>query len=188
MQTRLSAIYLHYHYSLFLPMSHPEFKDHLIRGTRLLSRGDVTGALPLLERAHQLDPHSFEAAMNLGGAYIMAKRFKLAVPILENAAAAHPGEAQVWVNLGAAYLGNPVLASDEQQRKALEAFNRAVAIDPYARNVEYNIGLIHRDRGEVDQALQAFERALRINPNDQDARRLIEKLRAAGGRPPTDDR
>jgi len=168
-------------------MSHPDFKDHLIRGTRLLGRGEIAEALPLLERAHQLDPDSFEAALNLGGAYIMAKRFKLAVPILEQAAAAHPEEPQVWVNLGAAYLGNPILASDEQQRKALEAFNRVVAIDPYTRNVEYNIGLIHRDRGEVEQALQAFERAVRINPNDQDARRLIEKLRAAAGRGTTAD-
>jgi tetratricopeptide (TPR) repeat protein len=108
----------------------------------------------------------------------MAKRFKLAVPILEQAAEAHPDEPQVWINLGAAHLGNPVLASDEQQHKALDAFNRAISLDPYAHNVEYNIGLIHRDRGEVDLAIQAFERALRVNPNDHDARRLIEKLRA----------
>lgn len=160
-------------------MSTPDFKDQLIRGTHLLGRGKVTEAVPLLERAHRLDPHSFEAALNLGGAYIMAKRFKLAIPILERAAELHPHEPQVWVNLGAAYLGNPVLASDEQQLKALDAFNRAIALDPYAHNVEYNIGLIHRDRGEIDLAIQAFERALRVNPLDQDARRLIEKLRAA---------
>jgi tetratricopeptide (TPR) repeat protein len=159
-------------------MSTPDFKDLLIRGTRLLGRGKVTEALPLLERAHQLMPDNFEAALNLGGAYIMAKRFKLAVPILEQAAEAHPDEPQVWINLGAAHLGNPVLASDEQQHKALDAFNRAISLDPYAHNVEYNIGLIHRDRGEVDLAIQAFERALRVNPNDHDARRLIEKLRA----------
>jgi tetratricopeptide (TPR) repeat protein len=164
-------------------MSHDDqFKDQLIRGTRLLGRGKVNEALPLLERAHRLQPDHFEAALNLGGAYLMAKRFKLAVPILETLVEAHPEEAQAWVNLGAAYLGNPVLASDEQQRKALDAFQRAIMIDPYARNVEYNIGLIHRDRGEIDPAIQAFERAVRIDPNDEDARRLIARLRAAADR------
>ncbi|MCX6017159.1 MAG: tetratricopeptide repeat protein [Chloroflexi bacterium] len=155
-----------------------QFKNQLIRGTRLLDRGKVTEALPLLESAYRLKPEHFETMVNLGGAYIMLGRYKLAVPVLEKASELYPLEPQVWINLGAAYLGNPILASDEQQRNALASFNRAARLDPYAHNIEYNIGLIHRDRGEVDLALQAFERALRINPDDPDARRLIEKLRS----------
>ncbi len=62
------------------------------------------------------------------------------------------------------------------QLKALDAFNRALALDPYAPNVEYNIGLIHRDRGELDLAINAFKRALATNPHDRDARSLIERL------------
>ena len=154
-----------------------QFRDQLVRGTRLLGRGKAAEALPLLESAHRLKPENFEAMLNLGGAYIMAGRYKLAVPVLEKASEMYPLEPQAWINLGAAYLGNPILASDEQQRKALESFNRAATLDPYAHNIEYNIGLIHRDRGEIDLAIQAFERALRINPADQDARRLLEKLR-----------
>jgi tetratricopeptide (TPR) repeat protein len=153
-----------------------QFKDQLIRGTRLLNRGKATEALPLLERAHKLKPDHFEAMLNLGGAYIMAGRFKLAVPVLEKASALYPDQPQLWVNLGAAYLGNPILANDDKQLKALDAFNRALALDPYAPNVEYNIGLIHRDRGELNLAINAFKRALATNPHDRDARNLIERL------------
>jgi tetratricopeptide (TPR) repeat protein len=154
------------------------FRDNLVRGTRLLGRGKPNDALPLLERAYALQPEHYEAALNYGSAYIMAGRFKKALPILEAMLPLHGNQPQLWVNLGAAYLGNPILADDAQQRKALEAFNKAIELDPYAPNVEYNIGLIHRDRGEIDLAINAFRRALAINPNDDDARRLIARLEA----------
>jgi tetratricopeptide (TPR) repeat protein len=155
-----------------------QFRDQLVRGTRLLNRGKPAEALPLLERAYKLKPDNYDAALNFGGAYIMAGRFKYAVPILEAATEMHGDQPQLWVNLGAAYLGNPILADDEKQRKALDAFNRAVALDPYTPNVEYNIGLIHRDRGELQLAINAFERALKVNPNDADAKSLIARLQS----------
>jgi tetratricopeptide (TPR) repeat protein len=155
-----------------------DFKKHLIAGTRLLNRGKPKEALPLLELAYRANPGHLEAALNYGSAYIMAGRFKHAIPILEDAAKAHPDVPQLWQNLGAAYLGNPIIASAEQQSKALAALNRAVLLDPYAPNIEYNIGLIHRDRGEIEQAINAFKRALKVNPNDQDARSLLRKLEA----------
>ncbi len=127
---------------------------------------------------YKLKPDNYDAALNFGGAYIMAGRFKYAVPILEAATEKHGDQPQLWVNLGAAYLGNPILADDEKQRKALDAFNRAVALDPYTPNVEYNIGLIHRDRGELQLAINAFERALKVNPNDADAKSLIARLQS----------
>ncbi len=161
------------------PGQEQTFRDLLVKGSRLLARGKFNEALPLLERAHVLNPDSFEAVLNYGSAYILAGRFKQARPILEAAIERHGDQPQLWINLGAVYLGNPILATDADQRKALEAFNKAVALDPYAPNVEYNIGLIHRDRGETELAINAFKRALEVNPNDTDARRMIEKLTAS---------
>jgi len=48
--------------------------------------------------------------------------------------------------------------------------------------VAYNIGLIHRDRGEIQQAIAAFRRAVLADPDDQDAWRLLERLSAASDR------
>jgi tetratricopeptide (TPR) repeat protein len=152
------------------------FRDSMTQGTRLLSLGKPAEALPLLERAHKLKPRDADAALNLGGAFIMAGQHKRAVPILESAVQAAPDNAQLWINLGAAYLGNPITATDERQLRALEAFNQALQIDPLARSVAYNIGLIHRDRGEISQAVSAFRRAVLADPNDRDAQRLLERL------------
>ncbi len=82
----------------------------------------------------------------------------------------------MWINLGAAYLGNPILARDEEQQQAIAAFERALEIDPIAPSVAYNIGLVYRDRKDVEQARYWFQQAIQHNPNDQDARRILERL------------
>ena len=159
-----------------------QFKDSLLGGTKLLAEGNTDEALPLLERAHKLKPNNADAALNLGGAYIMAGRHKLAVPVLEKAVEDMPTHAQLWINLGAAYLGNPITATAERQQRALDAFGKALEIDPLARSVAYNMGLIHRDRGEVDLAIAAFRRAVLADPNDRDAQRLLERLEWGAGK------
>ena len=152
------------------------FRNHMQQGTMLLAEGKPADALPLLQKAHRLKPDNPDAALNLGGAFIMAGRHKHAVPILEQAVAHAPAIAQLWINLGAAYLGNPITTTDERQKQALAAFHKALEIDPLAHSVAYNIGLIHRDRGEIDLAIAAFRRAVLADPRDHDAQRLLERL------------
>ncbi|NIP52669.1 MAG: tetratricopeptide repeat protein, partial [Aliifodinibius sp.] len=94
----------------------------------------------------------------------MNKKFRKAVPILETLSEYEPDNAMVWTNLGAAYLGNPVLAMDKQQLKAIAAFEQALEIDPIAPNVAYNIGLIYRDRQEHEEAIYWFRQAIKANP------------------------
>ena len=153
-----------------------EYRDVFTRGTHFLQRGDHVSALPLLERAHALAPENADALLNLGGCLVMAGKFKRAHTLLEQAVLLHPGVTQLWVNLGAAALGNPVLATDEKQQRALQAFEHALTLDPFAPNIEYNIGLIQRDRGELRLAINAFKLAADIDPNDTDARRMAERL------------
>lgn len=155
---------------------------HLVReGTEHLHAGRTAEALSFLERAYALDETHFEAALNLSGAYILSGKFKKAVPILESLRDRDPENAMVWTNLGAAYLGNPVLATDEQQQQAIVAFEQALAIDPVARSVAYNIGLIYRDRQDVEAAKRWFRRAIRHDPRDQHARNHLRRLEDAAG-------
>ncbi|MCB8942935.1 MAG: tetratricopeptide repeat protein [Ardenticatenaceae bacterium] len=153
-----------------------EFEQLFRRGTQLLHQGKVTEARPFLEQAHKLDPAHMDAALNLSGAYILTKKFRKAVIILESLSKQYPDEAMIWTNLGAAYLGNPVLARDEEQLKAIAAFEKALAVNPVAPNVAYNIALIYRDRQEKEKAIAWFKKAIQANPNDRDARNLLRTL------------
>lgn len=146
------------------------------RGTELLHRGQVEQALPYLERAHELEPAHFDAALNLSGVYILTKKFSRAVGLLEPFQETHAHNEMLWTNLGAAYLGNPVLAQDEHQERAIAAFKQALVVNPIAPNVAYNLGLIYRDRDETEAAAAWFRRAIQANPNDRDAHMLLAHL------------
>jgi tetratricopeptide (TPR) repeat protein len=146
------------------------------RGAHYLQDGEVEKALLVLRRAYQQLPDDVAVAINLAGAYILQGRHEDAIPILEHALAHEPENEMLWTNLGAAYLGNPILATDEQQYKAIEAFERAIEINPVVPNVHYNLGLIHRDRGETEQAIRRFRQAIQANPHDRDAARALARL------------
>ena len=157
----------------------PTFDKQFSTGTKLLHRGKVAQSLPFLERAYELKPEHVDAAVNLSGAYILSKKFRLAIKVLEPISKQASDNAMVWTNLGAAYLGNPILASNQQQLKAISAFSEAYQLSPNTPNVAYNIGLIYRDRQEITKAIDWFGRALIANPHDDDARRLLDRLSLA---------
>lgn len=167
--------------------SNPKRFDELLReGSRHLQYGDHERARELLEQAYLQDPSHFDAALNLSGAYLLGGKFKKAIVVLEGLVEQAPDNAMVWTNLGAAYLGNPVLARDEEQSKAITAFKRALEIDSAAPHVAYNLGLVYRDRGEPEEAIRWFEQALETNPDDRDACNILRRLNSGEGRPSTD--
>jgi tetratricopeptide (TPR) repeat protein len=155
------------------------FKEELNRGARLLAQGEAQPARAVFERLWEQRPDDVLVAINLGGAYTLNKQFKRAIPILEAVIEREPGNAMLWTNLGAAYLGNPVLATRQEQDRAIAAFKRALECDPVAPHVAYNLGLIYRDRNEMADAIHWFTRALQANPLDDDARRILERLQSA---------
>jgi Flp pilus assembly protein TadD len=160
------------------------FAEAMNRGAKLLEQGRPREALPLLYQAASKRPDDVDAAVNLGGAHIMLGRFEQAIAILEEAAEKEPENSKLWINLGAAYLGDRETATHKQQVDAIAAFERALELDPAAPSVNYNLGLIYRDREELETALVHFRRAAAINPLDRDARMLVqrlEELRDQGG-------
>ena len=154
----------------------PSFEQLFAQGTGLLHSGKLLEAVELLEAAHDVRPEHVDAALNLGGAYILSGQFTKAVPLLERLSQDAPENEMVWTNLGAAYLGNPVLARKEERIGAIAAFKRAYELDPATPNVAYNIGLVYRDLNDRVEAVYWFREALRNNPGDKDAQALLKRL------------
>lgn len=161
-----------------------QFVRQMKEATAFLEQGDGASAIPILERLAQLYPDDIGVAINLGGAYILAKQWKLAVEILEIATMHEPNDAAIWSNLGAAYLGTLMISTKDKQDKAIAAFQHAIEINPYYPNAHYNLGLIYEDRGELAEASEMFRKAIQVNPRDQDARNLLARCeRALSGDP-----
>ncbi len=145
-------------------------------GARLLSLRRPGEAAVRLEEARALDSQNVPAAINLGGAYILQSKFRLAVPVLEAASLLEPDNVMVWTNLAAAYLGKLPFASTEDQDRAIKAFERALALDPAVPHVHYNLGLIYLERKDYTRAQEQFALALATDPTDKDAKRYLQKL------------
>ncbi|MCP4167472.1 MAG: tetratricopeptide repeat protein [Chloroflexi bacterium] len=151
----------------------------LREGARLLRSQRFAEALPPLEQANELKPHDADIAISLGGAYVMNGKWSKAVTLLENAAERYPGNVRLWLNLAAAYLGRLELSSRPRQEQAIEAYQRALELDPKAPSVQYNIGLVYAERKDWAQAEVWFAQALNADPGDRDAAKWLKKVRDA---------
>lgn len=156
----------------------------LNKGAELLRQQRPVEAANQLDKAWQLDPTLIEVAINLGGAYVMQGRHADAAMVLEKASFKEPDNVMIWINLAAAYLG-PLETSDEEgQVKAIAAFERALTLNPEAPSVNYNLGLIYKQRGEIERAAAHFWLALDVDPSDNDARIRLRQIGYEDRRPP----
>ena len=153
-----------------------EVRQLLLESARHLQQNEPKEAELLLEPLYAADPGNLDAAINLGGAYILQRKWSKAVDVLRSATSAHPENAMLWVNLAAAELGQLETAGPQHQEKAMAAYAKALELDPGAPNVNYQLGLIHKERGELDEAAAMFRKALQVNPADRDARLWLDRI------------
>ena len=103
--------------------------------------------------------------------------------------AANENLSEAWGELGRTFFSQGEWAEQSRQDpsalygRALEAFDRAIALKSDAWEALGNKGLLLRKMGRLEEALAALERALQINPAAQALRRDVEDLRRrmAGG-------
>jgi tetratricopeptide (TPR) repeat protein len=152
------------------------FQQALNESANLLRQNRPAEAIRLLEPLYAQAPTQVDVAINLGGAYILQRKWNRAVAVLSKAVAEHPDHVMLWVNLAAAYLGNLETAGPKHQERAIAAYERALALDPKTPNVHYHLGLIYKERGEWAQAAAYFEQALVVAPQDRDAQYWLKRL------------
>ena len=153
-----------------------DFNSKFRQAMRFLYQGRVQNAILLLEPLHQHQPEHLEVLKNLGAAYIIRKRYAEAQVLLERAVELQPDDSDLWVNLAAARLGELEASTSEQQNLAIDAYSKALEVNPKAANVHYMLGLVYRQRKEYLRAVAHFSLALDQDPNDQDARNMLSDL------------
>ena len=132
--------------------------DLLTRGKALQAQGKHAEALPLFQRATQLDRRSFSAWFNVGYTLSELERYDEALAAYDRALTLDPNEALAWINKGLA------LNKLERYEEALVALDRALALDPNEALAWYNKGTALNGLKRYAEALAAFERG--FDPND----------------------
>ena len=156
-----------------------ELREILNASASLLRQNRPGEAAKKLLPIYEVLPEDVDVAINLGGAYILQRKWRKAISVLEDASKRHADNVMVWTNLAAAYLGRLETSGPEHQKRAIGAYERALLVDPKTPNVHYHLGLIYADRKELEKANENFHRALEVNPLDRDAQRWIGRMKGA---------
>ena len=66
--------------------------------------------------------------------------------------------------------------------KALASFEKAAELSPSFLEAYFNIGTVHEKAGNTDKALDAYQRAIKANPESADAKAFVGKVFLAKGK------
>jgi TolB-like protein len=97
--------------------------------------------------------------------------FDSSIAMLEKSVAIDPSYALAWAHLGQAYEANASLqfGGREQYRKALEAYQRALKLNPALIEPRVYMANLFIDTGRVEEAVPLLRRALETNRNSASA-------------------
>ena len=128
-------------------------------GILLADKGDVAGSIEALKLAVGLDPAYARGWNNLANALRSSGRVEEAAAAARRAVAAQPDYALGWSNLGA------ILLDLGDETGASEAFRRSLALRPDVRTLR-SLAAIARQRGQVDEAVDLYQRINAAAPGD----------------------
>ena len=113
---------------------------------------------------------TIELLMSRVAVTIQEKKYNTALALLDNIIELDPGYAEGWNKRATVnYLLDDYVA-------ALRDVERALALQPNHFGAVYGLGILMREFGARDLALDAFERALSINPFLENAQKAVENL------------
>jgi len=110
-------------------------------------KGELEEALVCFRRATTINGHHAKAYRQMGLIYQKLGRDEEARSSLEMAAEIH--------------------MERNQNNEAEEIFNTVLALRPDTTNVYNSLGIIYRRQGRLEEALKAYEKALKVHQNDE---------------------
>ena len=143
----------------------------------------VGAAGEILEEAERSDDAHLQQAA--GAALVLVERPQEAIARLRAAAEKHPSDATLWNDLGAAtHAAGLQLNQQSRFPEALEAFDRAVSLDPRSGEALFNRALTLQRLGLHIAAREAWKQYLRVDPASPwsaEARAHLQRLPATTG-------
>jgi Flp pilus assembly protein TadD len=172
----------------------PRVASELARGRQALAAGDLQSAQAAFTAALRGSPNDPEPAIGLAETYlalgdletagrlfeVVAKieggagdgrllqgrglvalgqgRTDEAIDLLEQSVGREPGLWRAWAGLGRAY------GRQGKSRQARSAFGRAEEVAPSPAIVMNDVGMLHLEENDPAAALEAFQRALEVDP------------------------
>lgn len=143
-----------YRAALDMQSDHPVATHYL--GVLAYQRGDLSAALPLLQRSTVTTPDEAEFHNNYGLALAAGDRIDEAIAAYRRAVELRSEHAAAWSNLGLAHIARNALDDAEQ------ALRRAIALQPGFAAAHWNLALTLLARARYDEGWKEYEWRLRV--------------------------
>ncbi len=142
-----------------------------------LSEKSPHEAETLLLRAIKSDPKSVQAHFQLGLLFMKQEKYAKAIGVYKSAAKLDPQFPETFFNLAYIYYAKKDYA------RAEEMYGRVVQLaPPYLDEALFNLAMVQEKQGKRAESIKNLERALRINPSNQMAKRYLLKLKGDSGK------
>jgi tetratricopeptide (TPR) repeat protein len=150
---------------------------HAIKARAFLAQGNYGQALAAAQRARQLDLTNLENYLVLAQALQALDQASDSIELMQTYVALRADDGRGWELLGLAYQ----LSGD--QELALDAFNRALDINPDLAKASYYRGLAYLSEENNSAALNALRAAVTNAPTWFEARTALARAYMLGGNP-----
>ncbi len=156
-----------YQKALSIKPNEPEINSNL--GAVYIRMGEREKAKLAFKTALGLSPKNFSALYNLGILFLAEGDYKNSLRCLEGAAKIDGKNPVLLCTLGQVYYEaakhEGKSKSKEHLLKAERVLKKAIREGVNNATAWYNLGIVYREKGEKEKAVQALERAIRLNPN-----------------------
>jgi tetratricopeptide (TPR) repeat protein len=140
------------------------------QGARWLSRKRYERAIEAMRQASELEPSRLEGRLNLGAALFMTNQYDEAVTHFKYVLAFDPQNTMALLNLAACYDGQGDL------ERSINTLETLVAERPQWKDAHYNLAVAYFKRELYDKAADALLAELKLNPENELARTLLNKI------------
>jgi type II secretory pathway predicted ATPase ExeA len=158
------------------PRLKPLYLDALLNQAEILSGKDTISSEDLLNKAISADPQNLKALLLLGKLYTRQNQYEKALETYQKAADLNPSMPGLFFNLGFLY------AAKDDYALAEGAFARTIKLSPpYLDKALFNLAVVQSKQGKRDASLHSLEKALEVNPKNQKARDLLNRITGGSG-------
>jgi tetratricopeptide (TPR) repeat protein len=120
--------------------------------------GKYDEAISLLKQAQQLDPGNIDYPYEIAYAYYMKKDYATSISITTELLNNKDVSEEVFRLLGNCY------DYTGDQEKAMEIYNKGLALFPYSGKIYHEIGILQAGRDSVAPAIESWEKGVKFDP------------------------
>ncbi len=130
----------------------------------------------LLCKAAEIDPQNADAHNKLGKLYTQMNNYSKAIDAYQKAAELDPRSPDIYFNLGYLY------ARTKNYGHAEKMLRRVAELNPsYLDKAVFNLAMVQLKQGKKRECAENLEKSLAINPDNQKARKYLERLKDSQG-------